>query len=426
MQGWLKSEAYDELSDQVDAGQLRLISLLAPARSSSTALERAMLQSPSIHFQINDPFALYDTAEREEKTYEYIGERIEEFRLQHKGPLTVLVKNIADYIPPGICWARWRDLCSHHIFLIRNPLLTLHSLFKMMVRHYKGAQVAVEPLSMDEYARGKGFCHWAELQKKLSHGNDFAEYEELYRALFTRDQKIHHENVMRIPVLLHIPMQLALDAGYRSLDAFAATLGHSDWDATKQYLTTPNPRLAGFEKILDRVFACRITGWEALYQHFMQTTNAFVMDSTMFRAAPGSVMRAIAQAACIEYADSMQAWGNKVAKRFSTDYDGEVPYYDRIVKSQGIDPPLEKPLALAAFPPLFRHHLTEREGCFDIYLRLLDRMATVFAASFTLSAELAATDPVFAQCLHLVFPGRFPAVQDARFDDLFVCLSRFS
>lgn len=418
--------AYDELWEMVEAKELRLISLLAPARSSSTALERALLMSPGIDLQINDPFAIYDSAEREPKTYEYILGRIAEHRKTHKGPVTALVKNVADYIPPGLAWENWRDLCSHHLFLIRNPLLTMHSLFKMMVKHYKPDQIAVEPQSMDEYAKAKGFKGWSELQKQLSEGDHFSAYEDLYRALFTRDQKIHHDDVMRIPALLYMPMQIALDAGFRSRDAFAASLGDRDWDATKQYLTTPNASLVGFEKILERIFACRITGWEALWQHLKITQNAAIMDSTMFRSAPDLAMRSICTALDIPFSDKMQAWGSDAAKPFTTDYDGEVPYYDRITKSQGIDLPLEKPPVLAAFPPTFRHHLAGREGCFDIYLRMLKRIDTAFAASFTLSDSLKATDPVFAQFLHLAFPAQFPAVQDARYAETFAAINRLS
>jgi hypothetical protein len=418
-----KNSAYDGLAEMTESGQLRLISLLAPARSSSTALERALLESPDIHLQVNDPFAIYDSAEREEKTYEYILGRIRE---HGKTPVTVLVKNVADYIPPGDCWERWSHLCSRHLFLVRNPLLTLHSLFKMMVKHYKPEQVAVAPLTMDDYAKGKGFKDWAELQKKLSGGDNFAEYDDLYRALFTRDQKIHHDDVMRIPVVMNIPMQAAVDAGYRSRDDFSATLGDRDWDATLQYLTQPYASLLGFEKILERAFAWRITGWEALYQHFRHAPGAFVMDSTMFRSAPDAAMRAISEALGIAHSARMLAWQDNPEKPFTTDYDGEVPYYDRIVKSQGIDPPVEKPPLLGAFPPSFRPHLTGREGCFDIYLRMLNRMDPVFVASFQLTDELKSTDPVFARCLAEVFPGRFAPVENEKFADLFAAISRLS
>ncbi len=379
---------------------LRLISLLAPARSSSTALERALSGSPDIQLQVNDPFAIYDEAAREEKTYEYILTRLDE----HDGAVTALVKNVADYIPPGDAWLRWRDLCDRHIFLIRNPLLTLHSLFKMMVRHGDAG-------ALDSFARDTGYADGTALQAALAEGEDFSRQDALYRTLFTRDQKIHRDPVMQIPVLLHMTEQVAVDAGYASLDALAQSTGDKNWDASKARLAKPGADLRGFDKVLARIFACRITGWEALYQHFAATPDAIVMDSTMFRSAPEDAMRSISTGLGIRYADSMRAWQDGGGKTFTTDYDGDVPYYDRIVKSQRVDPPTEKPLPFAAFPPQFRHHLAGRGGCFDIYLRMMGHIDPAFAASFALTGELQTTDPVFAAAFSTVFnrPAAAPA-----------------
>lgn len=401
----MSGEAYAELLRRKKNGS-RLISLLAPARSSSTALERALSGSPDIQLQVNDPFAIYDEAAREEKTYEYILSRLDE----HNGAVTALVKNVADYIPPGDAWLRWRDLCDGHIFLIRNPLLTLHSLFKMMVRHG-------DPAELDSYARDTGYADGTALQHALAEGDDFSRHGNLYRMLFTRDQKIHRDPVMQIPVLLHMTEHVAVDAGYESLDALAQSVGDKDWNATKARIAKPGADLAGFDKVLARIFACRITGWEALYQHFAATPGAIVMDSTMFRSAPESAMRSLSQSLGIRYADSMRTWDNTGGKNFTTDYDGDVPYYDRIVKSQRVDPPTEKPVPLDAFPPQFQHHLAGAGGCFDIYLRMMAKIDPAFAASFALTGELQTTDPVFAAACAAVF-GKPAAAPDPAFADV--------
>ena len=401
----MSGEAYAELLRRKKSG-LRLISLLAPARSSSTALERALSGSPDIQLQVNDPFAIYDEAAREEKTYEYILSRLDE----HDGAVTALVKNVADYIPPGDAWARWRDLCDRHIFLIRNPLLTMHSLFKMMVRHGDAGE-------LDSFACDTGYADGKALQQALADGNDFSRQGEVYRMLFTRDQKIHRDPVMQIPVLLQMTEQVAVDAGYASLDALAQSVGDKNWEASKTRLTKSDADLRGFDKVLARIFACRITGWEALYQHFTNTPDAIVMDSTMFRSMPEDAMRSLAHDLGICYADSMQAWDGASGKSFTTDYEGDVPYYDRIVKSQRVDPPTEKPVPLDAFPPQFRHHLAGRGGCFDIYLRMMGHIAPAFAASFALTGELQTTDPVFAAAFSTVF-NRPAAAPDPAFAEV--------
>ncbi len=401
----MSGEAYAELLRRKKNG-LRLISLLAPARSSSTALERALSGSPDIQLQVNDPFAIYDEAAREEKTYEYILSRLDE----HDGAVTALVKNVADYVPPGDAWLRWRDLCDKHIFLIRNPLLTMHSLFKMMVRHGDAGE-------LDSFARDTGYADGHALQQALAEGDDFSRQGGLYRMLFTRDQKIHRDPVMQIPVLLHMTEQIAVDAGYASLDALAQSVGDKDWSTSKVRLAKPGADLRGFDKVLSRIFSCRITGWEALYQHFAATPNAIVMDSTMFRSAPEDAIRSMSDALGIRYDDSMQAWDGAGGKSFTTDYDGDVPYYDRIVKSQRVDPPTEKPVPLDAFPPQFQHHLAGPGGCFDIYLRMMAKIDPAFAASFALTGELQTTDPVFAAAFSTVF-NRPAAAPDTEFSDV--------
>ena len=385
---------------------LRLISLLAPARSSSTALERALSGSPDIQLQVNDPFAIYDDAAREEKTYQYILDRLD----GHDGKVTALVKNVADYIPPGAAWLRWRDLCDGHIFLIRNPLLTMHSLFKMMVRHGDAAE-------LDSYARDTGYADGAALQQSLAEGDDFSRQGALYGMLFTRDQKIHRDRVMQIPVLLHLSEETAQDAGYASLDALATSVGDKNWTATRERLQNPDASLAGFDSVLARIFACRITGWEALYQHFTATPDAIVMDSTMFRSEPEPAMKSLSGSLGIRYTDSMRAWQD-AGKAFTTDYDGDVPYYDRVVKSQRVDPPTEKPVPLDAFPPQFQHHLAGKGGCLDIYLRMMAKIDPAFVASFALTGELQTTDPVFATAFSTVFGLEPVASADPAFADV--------
>jgi len=356
----MDSLSYKNLLQQVGSGELRVISLLAPARSSSTALERALLESPGISLQINDPWALYDEAAREEKTYAYILDRIQENK---KTPRTILIKNVADYIPPGECWERWCGIVDRHIFLIRNPLLTLQSLFRMMVR--QPHQLTINGMTLDEYARAKGYAAWSQLQEHLASADDFSAFEDLYRALFINDQKIHREPVMYIPVL--------------------KSLGEG---------ATP-----------EQAFAYRISGWEALGQHFAHTQRVIpaekitVMDSTVFRAAPESAMRFLSARLGIDYASSMSAWSGTTAKTFTTDYDGETPYYARVTQSRKIEPPTEQSPALAAFPPFFQKHLTDKGGAFDIYRSLFAEIDKDFIRKFSPTPALLETDTFFAETL---------------------------
>ncbi|HYD18540.1 MAG TPA: hypothetical protein VEF76_08690 [Patescibacteria group bacterium] len=379
-----------------EAGALRLISLLAPARSSSTALERALLGSPDISLQVNDPFAIYDDAGREEKTYRYIFDRLEaQAKADGKQCTVALVKNVADYIPPGAAWERWRALCAAQVFLVRNPLLTMPSLFRMLARHFT-------PAELDADAPQFGFVNGEALRAALSGAEDFSPYDDLFRRLFTRDQKIHHDPVMCLPLLEALSADRAKDAGYKNLDELGRALGDADWEATLGRLqrdrTLDNPLLA---KIFAQIFAWRITGWEALEEHFNEAPGAVIMDSSLFRSAPELAMRSLCRSLDIRYAVDMQVWTEQPGKRFTTDYDGEIPYYDRVTHSQKIDPPLERPFPVAAFPPSFRPHITGSGGCLHIYLRLLRALEPDLVRQYSIPAALRDIDPVFCTALAL-------------------------
>ncbi len=373
--------AFASLAERTRAGNLRILSVLAPARSSSTALERALLESPSIDLQINDPWAIYDEKGREEKTYEYIAARISEYENKTGAKMvTVLIKNVADYIPPGDAWDRWCEIANHHVFLIRNPLLAMHSLFRMLGLHLKSGDVLVSLLTMDQYAQEKGFSDWNALQGHLSGADDFALFDDLYRAYFMRDQKIHKEPEMLFPVLAHAGYQVAKDKIPSDLD-----------------------------KIVERVFAYRITGWEALFQHAQAAFKAMperisVVDSTLLRMQPGKVMQALSADMGIDYTDMFQAWSDRTAKKFTTDYDGAVPYYDRVLRSRGIEAPTETPPALKNFPYHFQRHLTGKDGAFEIYAALFKRLPPGLLKDVSLDHAFSDIDPVFIFAFLTLFP----------------------
>ncbi len=385
----MNSAVYIKLLDEKKAGKLRIISLLAPARSSSTALERAILESPSVDLQVNDPWAIYDDEEREDKSYAYIASRLEE--IASKPSKTILIKNVADYIPPGACWKRWCDLVDDHIFLIRNPLLTMHSLFRMLPMKCKSDDIVVGGMTMDIYAKTKGYSTWLELQEAIHNGNTFYDFGDLYFNLFQNDQKIHKEPFMYVPVLQMIGEAAAHDAGY------------NDWEALKKqiFTVTDYKDYKQFEALLDRAFAFRITGWEALWQHFVHTLNIArpgnitVAESTMFRADPERTLRFLCKRLGIEFVKGMYEWPEQ-GKHFTTDYDGEVPYYDRVAGASKIEPPTEEVIPPEAFPPFFTHHLMNRGGAFEVYMLMMAKMEKPYFKGFELPDAVRAVDPVFS------------------------------
>src|SRR5687767_5943247 len=142
--------SYEALEARVEADALRLVSIIAPPRSSSTALERLLLESPDADGQFNEPWSLLDSPERERHAYDVLLERVEALEAKTpRRPLTVVVKNIADYIPPGECFERWMALARLQLFLVRNPLLCIESLVNMVVQDVEKKRHVLKPLDID-------------------------------------------------------------------------------------------------------------------------------------------------------------------------------------------------------------------------------------------------------------------------------------
>lgn len=305
---------YPKLKHAVKSGKLKIFFLVSPPRSSSTALERAISQSPSIDLQINDPWAIYETDDKEEQTYNYIWSRINPLLLSQE-TITLLIKNVADYIPPGDFWKRQQQLVAHTIFLIRNPFLSLESLIKI-------------------------------------------EMNPSPEILRTGD--------------------------YRSLE----------------------------EPLKNKFLDCRTTGWEALWEHaeVMGQKPYTVVDSTLYRAFPELVFPYLTKKMEINFDEGSTNW-TKNKKKFETDYDGAIPYYERVIKSDNLEPPLEEPLELEKFPFFLQEHLMKPGGALAIYLRfikiMLAQMPELNASNLINTSlngkSLQNIDPIFAYILLLSF-----------------------
>lgn len=400
-------EAYNEIRGLVDSNRLEIIAITAPARSSSTALERAISNSPDIDLQINDPWAIYEE-DREANTYAYIRERINEHGLQ-KPTTRVLVKNIADYIPPGEVWMRHLELTKFNIFLIRNPFLNMDSLMSVMAKSINSGDRILDGQTMDEYAQKYGFNNWLEMQNAVNISKDFTKYEDVFIKYFPDEQTIHHQPQMQIPVLTNIPLATILKLGFSSFDQYAQIKNFGNWDEMLHAVQKNHELLNQYSDIFKIAFQTRITGWEALFQHIKVTKNSLrphmIIDSTLYRADPAHVLQQVSRRAGIQFSDSIVDWRN--SKEFNTDYDGDVPYYEKVATSLNIQPPIEAPISLSQFPKFIQQALIEPNGILKQYSELLREAAENIEGLqpsnvVTIDIEgknLLAIDPLFSYIL---------------------------
>jgi hypothetical protein len=320
--------------------------------------------------QINDPWSLYDE-NREPQTYQYILDRAQTvLPAVTDETARIVIKDIADYIPPGEPWDRMTDLVKHTIFLVREPLLALESMMQIMAK-----EVPVE--TGESYAHSAGYSSWLTMQDGVNAKRDYRPYEALYKDLFRNEQPIHDLPEMQIPVLIATPLRFIRRLGYDSHDMYAAAKGFGSWDmlcGTLRGGTVPPAEIC--DDLIEENFACRITGWTAMRQHFKsmpENASCDVVDSTMFRALPVSFLPDVFDRAQLRFSSDVVDWKSG-SKTFNPDYDGEVPYYDKVIQSAGIAPPTETPIPVENFPRFIQESLAGEDGAFDIYQHFLEHI----------------------------------------------------
>ncbi|WP_373235234.1 hypothetical protein, partial [Mycobacterium marinum] len=387
--------AYEELRGMVGTAELDFVHIVAPPRSCSTALERALSNSPDIDMQINDPWSIYDS-DRERQTYDYILKRITARRRPPSiRPFRVLVKSIADYIAPGEQWDRMTNLCAYTIFLVRQPLLSTESMMRIMAKE-------VPP--NDGYAQRHGYTDWETLLSHVYHARDYTDLTELYEEFFPTEQPIHAAPEMQLPVLEHTPTYILRNLGYLSRDSYAQTKKYNSWTLLLRHLKKCPDSLHLCDDLLKANFACRILGWAALGQHFKRTDprRRFVVDATMYRALPQLVLGRLLASMGLASSPAVISWGGS-GKKFETDYGGTVPYYHKISTSTELHPPTEDPVSLERFPGFVRKELTCAGGAIQTYHKLLAESLKYFSRDQALTIldwrhegiSLAEFDPIF-------------------------------
>lgn len=399
---------FTRLKELISQGKLEIVHLISTPRSSSTALERALSNSPDIDFQVNDVWADFDGPERETNVYESLLQKVEA-ALKMKNNVRVVMKDIADYIPPGEAFSRMQELTQHTIVLVRNPLLQMESLMNSMAKSLAADSVIVGNKTMDRYAQDKGFTSWEVMRETLTQTKDFSLYEEVFAVYFPTNQEIHNSSELRLAILSNLNEETVRAIGYDSLDTFAQRHSFSTWELLISAAKTKSSLLETLDPLLfDYVFQCRITGWDALQQHMNTLTaegndNVTYIDSTLYRAAPQYYLQQLAESTDISYSDTLVDWSNS-GKTFDPGAPEAIAFYQKVVDSTGVSPPYERPISLSSFPDFIQAHLKDVGGALSTYFTTLEKVlaqvdtADVVALLDTKITDrtLRDTDPIFA------------------------------
>jgi len=131
-----------------------------------------------------------------------------------------------------------------------------------------------------------------------------------------------------------------------------------------------DPRLtvASRMKVLRRagrpsVFPLRESGWEDLARQLDYVRREgiphVVVDSSDLRRSPETVAPRLLETLGLPFTADLLAWSASDATGLSVVSGAEDPFYQRVLDSQGIEPPAERIPDLAEFPEPLRAHVAE-------------------------------------------------------------------
>lgn len=130
----------------------------------------------------------------------------------------------------------------------------------------------------------------------------------------------------------------------------------------------PRLTIASRMKVLRRsgrpeVFPLRESGWEDLARQLAYLRREriphVVIDSSDLRSSPETVAPALLEGLGLEFTADLLAWRSSEATGLSAVSGAEDPFYQRVLGSQGIEPPSERVPDLDEFPEPLRDHVAE-------------------------------------------------------------------
>ena len=383
---------YEMLKANIEAGDLKIICIISPARAGSTFFLNVLAQSPSVHGFINQPFHLtysypyVSPDNREEIAYQRIWKSYQKARkLHNRKIITLVIKCMARNLGIGQQIMRFLRLIDKTILLIRNPFLSIDSLLKMQVISLE-EMPETSQYNFDRYAAQKG--------------------------IIDKTENGHHWRVLRDRILETKNYRLIADLLIETL-AFIE-LNQYETDMLNDYQYRFNHQDDGN---FNHVFALSWTGWDNMAmiykQHISQVVDYLVVDSTILRCMPETVCREVSHALDIGYSSHMiDDW--KIVKEEITDdtiikASWMKSCYDAVTNSLGIKPAKESPISIDLFPSIYQQHILNT--AYPSYLALLKDKHTIRPQSHeeiqgllntTVTEDrkvLKQVDPIFAEAL---------------------------
>ncbi len=446
----MSTSSYDSVKQLVASKELRIIGIEAPARTSSTTLEIALSESPSVHTHSSQPFHIpnenpdgstpsvdnpYIPIEnREERAYSLILETFERGKATNSDrPVVVVVKEMSRNLGIGDQFSRWVELTDKNVLMVRDPQLSVESIIRLQLHDLEERQ-AVLTQDINQYAKDRGFediigeqqgwrggeiglgQHW----RKMVHilvgteseigKREYGDFTDILQEFSTHWDLNSQQGSVLADFITQITDEDAQKLGHASLNAFAKSSGHANWGTMlATTLRAEQINVSAFQPFLDRIFSASCTGWrhtETIAQK-IEGHDYVVVDASVLRTHPEDILQELTQFLDIDYVPTMaKGWQKANRQHFDTSAfePGFLSAFARARGSDAIEPPRESPIISAAFPPQFADHL--KETAFPTYIGLLsdekavrphgkEALNTLFDTAIG-GAALRDIDPVFA------------------------------
>ena len=360
---------YEKLRNLVKSGNLRILLVIAPPRSSSTLMEKTLSFSPSVNLVSHEPFMCVGYSELDpDLGYKSIIDSVNS-RGPIKGGSVVVIKDMAHWLTAREEHRNFFRLIYDPIMLmIRNPLLSTESRIRKVVQAISiNPRVSTQRYILEVFACNHGYKGWAQMREQMSKKPNESSSIDVDLEMADLGKAYYHPDNMLQEKLLNY---------------FAAKSGFADWDDfVRSSLKSRDYTL--LEKALkfdDHRFAPELSGWKELDRlaDYLKANNHpfLIVDSTEFRLDPEGIMKKITDKLNIIFADGMINWTKPLVKVSSEqERSQDLIWYDTLMKSTNIKPPVELLPRLADFPSAVKENLKKID--FPVYFKLFGKMERI-------------------------------------------------